>query len=74
MYVCMYVYQEFVEQYERKSRPVIITDVVTRWPAYADWARDRLLRRHGAAKFRVSATVDMTLERCGPAAAPTRTQ
>jgi hypothetical protein len=58
--------QEFVEQYERRNRPVVITDVVTKWPAFHAWSKENLLKRHGQTKFRVSATVDMTLERSFP--------
>lgn len=31
--------EEFREQYERPNRPVILTDVVTKWPAMKRWSR-----------------------------------
>ena len=29
--------EEFIEEYEKPSKPVIITDVVTNWEAYKSW-------------------------------------
>eukprot|EP00741_Cyanophora_paradoxa_P009395 tig00000144_g9101.t1 len=50
---------DFVEQYEKPNRPVILTDVVTKWPAFSGppdirWTRENLLRRFGEARFDVS--------------------
>ena len=34
--------EEFKEQYERPNRPVILTDVVSKWPATKKWTREYL--------------------------------
>ena len=34
---------EFVERFERPNRPVIITDVVTKWPAFSKWGDRRYI-------------------------------
>ena len=38
---------EFVTQYEHASRPVVITDVVSKWPAFGKWDREYLARAYG---------------------------
>ena len=52
--------QEFIEQYERPSKPVILTDVVPRWPAFKTWNKETLLERYGDVVFKVGC-VDMRL-------------
>ena len=54
--------QEFIEQYERRNRPVVITDVVTGWPAFRKWTREHLLAAAGDAEF-VAGGVQITLPR-----------
>ncbi|KAJ1981371.1 hypothetical protein H4R34_002100 [Dimargaris verticillata] len=47
---------DFVDRYEKPSLPVIITDVVTQWPAFQKWADPHyLLKQYGDAVFRAEA-------------------
>jgi len=39
--------EEFVAQYEKPNRPVIITDVVKKWPAFGKWNREYLFKEFG---------------------------
>eukprot|EP01087_Luapelamoeba_hula_P020468 TRINITY_DN698_c0_g1_i3.p1 TRINITY_DN698_c0_g1~~TRINITY_DN698_c0_g1_i3.p1 ORF type:complete len:697 (-),score=118.00 TRINITY_DN698_c0_g1_i3:17-2107(-) len=52
--------EEFVEEYAKKNRPVILTDVVTKWPAWINksWTREALSKRFGNTLFRVDQTDD----------------
>jgi hypothetical protein len=52
---------EFVEQYERSFTPVIITDVVNKWPAFHEWTKERLLERYGDVIFKTDQAVRMPL-------------
>lgn len=36
--------EEFKKEYEIPNIPVIITDVVTKWPAFGTWSRERLYK------------------------------
>ncbi|EKX50118.1 hypothetical protein GUITHDRAFT_103933 [Guillardia theta CCMP2712] len=54
--------QEFVENYEKRNLPVILTDVIPKWPASESWKCENLLKKYADTKFRVSATMDMKLE------------
>jgi histone arginine demethylase JMJD6 len=45
--------EEFLEKYERGSRPVIITGVAERWAAMAEWQIPELLRQYGTGKFKI---------------------
>jgi hypothetical protein len=42
--------EEFKTQYERQNRPVILTDIVTKWPAMQKWSRYYLQKafKHGS--------------------------
>ena len=44
---------EFLERYERGSKPVIITGVAERWPAMREWQLDRLIEQYGTGRFKV---------------------
>jgi histone arginine demethylase JMJD6 len=44
---------EFLERYERGSKPVIITGVAERWPAMREWQLGRLLEQYGTGRFKV---------------------
>ena len=44
---------EFLERYERGSKPVIITGLAERWPAMREWQLDRLLEQYGTGRFKV---------------------
>ena len=42
---------DFVAQYELPGRPVIITDLVTQWPAFQKWSFEYLLQHYGDREF-----------------------
>lgn len=44
---------EFLERYERGSKPVIITGVAERWPAMSEWQIERLIEQYGTGRFKV---------------------
>jgi hypothetical protein len=48
---------EFRDEYESRNHPVVLTDVVKRWPAYASWDMAHLLQRYGQCSFRAEACV-----------------
>lgn len=52
----------FRDEYEVPSRPVVITDIVPRWPAFQSWARVALLQNQGGTPFKV-AGLEMPLGR-----------
>ncbi|KAJ1651848.1 hypothetical protein IWQ61_007679 [Dispira simplex] len=52
---------EFIEQYERPGLPVILTDVVTQWPAYQKWTPEFFLKLYGSVKFQAEA-VEITFD------------
>lgn len=52
---------EFIREYERASRPVIFTDVVTKWPSFQSWSRDAMLEKYKDVRFKVSGK-QMTLQ------------
>ena len=54
--------QDFIDQYERPNRPVLLTDAAAAWPALAAWTRERLLAAAGAAAF-AAGGVSITLPR-----------
>ena len=43
--------EEFRSRFENPNRPVIITDLVTKWPAYQKWNRRYLLELYGDTVF-----------------------
>eukprot|EP00041_Stephanoeca_diplocostata_P036646 m.1346670 g.1346670 ORF g.1346670 m.1346670 type:complete len:637 (-) comp24907_c0_seq3:2685-4595(-) len=45
---------EFIRDYERASRPVIVTDVVPQWPSFKAWNRKEMLEQCGDVEFKVS--------------------
>jgi hypothetical protein len=52
--------KQFIDEYESKNLPVILTDIVPNWPAYKLWKVDYLNRVCGDMKFSCQ-TVDMKL-------------
>lgn len=44
-------YEEFVEAYEKPNKPVIITDVVRKWPAFSLWKDSYLVETAGENVF-----------------------
>jgi hypothetical protein len=53
--------EEFQRDYGIPNKPVIITDVVTKWPAINKWTIEYLLSKYGNVTFRAE-NVDLTLE------------
>lgn len=45
--------EEFIERYEKGSRPVIIQGVVDRWPAHTKWQLDSLLEQYSHGRFKI---------------------
>lgn len=45
--------EEFIEKYERGSRPVIIQGVVQGWPAAQEWQLEKLLQTYGTGRFKI---------------------
>ena len=45
--------EEFLERYERGSKPVIITGVAERWPARREWQIEQLLQQYGTGRFKI---------------------
>ncbi|KAI8813943.1 hypothetical protein BJ742DRAFT_734809 [Cladochytrium replicatum] len=52
---------EFISQYAEQNKPVVITDVVTEWPAFKKWTDQFLVSEYGGVQFRAEA-VDLTLK------------
>ncbi|KAJ1477758.1 hypothetical protein T484DRAFT_1820114 [Baffinella frigidus] len=52
--------EDFVREYEGPNRPVVITDVVTKWPAMQKWTPEYLLELCGDTAFEAG-PVDMRL-------------
>ena len=57
--------EEFIEEYEKPGKPVILTDIVPSWLAYSSdsgrqWDKENLLKRFGHIVFKAGA-VEMTL-------------
>lgn len=40
------------EEYDKKNKPVILTDVVKNWPAYKEWHVEKLMKRFGNSPFK----------------------
>lgn len=55
--------EAFIEQYERKSKPVLISGVTTKWAAQYNWTKAKLLERHGSTKFRTGGGFKVKLHR-----------
>ncbi|KAJ3214730.1 hypothetical protein HDU67_001321 [Dinochytrium kinnereticum] len=53
--------EEFIESYANPNIPVIITDVVHKWPAFGKWTLDYLAKTSGDVEFRAEA-VDISLK------------
>ncbi|KAG0244750.1 hypothetical protein BGW41_006308 [Actinomortierella wolfii] len=54
--------QQFIDEYERPGRPVILTDGAQHWPAMKRWSEADFLARWPKAVLRAE-SVDLTLER-----------
>ncbi|KAJ1990130.1 hypothetical protein H4R33_001813 [Dimargaris cristalligena] len=51
---------QFITEFEAPARPVILTDVVTQWPAWGKWTPDWMVERFGDVSFRAEA-IDISL-------------
>ncbi|CAI2188621.1 6410_t:CDS:2 [Funneliformis geosporum] len=51
---------EFIRKYAIPNKPVIITDVVTKWPAFEKWNMEYLVEKYGDVTFRAEA-IDIKL-------------
>jgi histone arginine demethylase JMJD6 len=45
--------EEFVEKFERPSRPVIIQGIADTWPAFKKWTFRKLLKKYADSKFKI---------------------
>lgn len=36
---------KIIEEYDKKNKPVIITDIVPKWKAFKEWTKKNLLNR-----------------------------
>ena len=45
--------KEFIELFEKRSRPVIIQGVADNWPGLKEWQINRLLERFGNSRFKI---------------------
>lgn len=52
-------FDEFIRCYAEPAKPVILTDIVTQWPAFHKWSLDYFSQHCGSQSFRAEA-VDMT--------------
>eukprot|EP01100_Stratorugosa_tubuloviscum_P011725 TRINITY_DN5310_c0_g1_i1.p1 TRINITY_DN5310_c0_g1~~TRINITY_DN5310_c0_g1_i1.p1 ORF type:complete len:553 (-),score=257.64 TRINITY_DN5310_c0_g1_i1:69-1676(-) len=47
-------YSEFVEQFDKICKPVIITDFVSKWPAMQLWTEEKILEKYSSTIFRMT--------------------
>ncbi|KAL6049812.1 tRNA wybutosine-synthesizing protein 4 [Balamuthia mandrillaris] len=54
--------EDFIAEYETPNKPVIITDIVTDWPAFKEqkWSKENLLANYGDIRYKTG-TVEMRL-------------
>lgn len=48
-----YSFEEFIEKYEKGSKPVIIQGVVDQWPAREEWLPKNLLKKFSQSLFKI---------------------
>ncbi|CAM9822088.1 unnamed protein product [Chrysoparadoxa australica] len=53
--------QTFQDRYESTNRPVVLTGIVTQWPAFKKWSRQHLLDQYGTSAFH-GGGLDFTLK------------
>ena len=39
--------QEFIDNYDSVSKPLLITDLTSKWPATENWTKDNLIKNYG---------------------------
>lgn len=52
--------EEFHDKFASRSKPVILTDVITKWPAYKRWSTEYLTKHYGDVSFRAE-SIDIKL-------------
>jgi tetratricopeptide (TPR) repeat protein len=52
--------EEFLTEYARKNRPVLLTGLLDDWPAWQAWTRAAFLQRHGDTPVQVRRSSDVT--------------
>jgi tetratricopeptide (TPR) repeat protein len=52
--------EEFITEYARKNRPVLLTGLLEDWPAWQAWTRAAFLQRHGDTPVQVRRSSDVT--------------
>jgi len=53
--------EEFIEQYEIPNKPVVITDVINKWPSASLWNREYLILNYGDVIFKTDQGVSLKL-------------
>jgi hypothetical protein len=53
---------DFIEKYEKLNKPVIITDVVDKWPAFKKWNRNELTTKYGDIRFKTDQGINLRLK------------
>jgi hypothetical protein len=48
--------QEFIDEYESKNKPVIITDAMDNWKAKTSWQLDKFMEKYGDTLFKTNGT------------------
>lgn len=41
-----------IEKYDKPNKPVIITDIVSKWEAKKNWTKEKLLEKYGSCEFK----------------------
>ncbi|MBN1207258.1 MAG: cupin-like domain-containing protein [Myxococcaceae bacterium] len=52
--------EEFLAEYARKNRPVLLTGLLEDWPAWEAWTKSSLLQRYGDHRVQVRRSSDVT--------------
>ena len=51
-------YEEFIENYAKKNKPVIITDAMNDWSAFENWKEENLLEKYSDVLFKTDKFVN----------------
>jgi tetratricopeptide (TPR) repeat protein len=52
--------EEFITEYARKNRPVLLSGLLDDWPAWEAWTKAAILQRHGEHQVQVRRSSDVT--------------
>jgi len=55
--------QEFIEEYDKKNKPVILTDVTDNWRAKTEWTVEKLLQKYGSHQFKTDEVDSLAKEK-----------